>query len=146
MSKLKIRPLQMEDLSDIIKIEKSIFKSRRKSLWEKSARYYIEHGEKQLRLGAELDGELIGFIIGDIRQSEFGLEEEIGWVKVLGVSPLHQGEGIGGELGQKLMNNFKRRGIETVKTFVEWDSGDLITYFKSLGFGRDSMIGLVKKL
>ncbi|UCH89995.1 MAG: GNAT family N-acetyltransferase [Thermoplasmata archaeon] len=141
-----IRPLSMKDLDDIIKIEKSIFKGRRKSLWENGARYYIEQGEAQLNLGAELDGELVGFIIGDIRQSEFGLEEKIGWVKVLGVAPAHQGVGIGGKLGFELMENFKRQGVKTVKTFVEWDSGDLITYFKSVGFGRDSMISLVKKL
>ena len=146
MSKITIRPLEKDDLKDIVKIEKSIFKNRKKSLWENSALYFIEHGEKQLRLGAELDGKFVGFIIGDLRTSEFGLEEDIGWIKVLGVAPAYQGEGIGGKLGEKLLSNFKKRGIKTVKTFVEWDSGDLITYFKSVGFGRDTMIGLVKKL
>jgi predicted N-acetyltransferase YhbS len=141
-----IRPLVMEDLPDIIQIEKSIFTTRSKSLWENSAKHFIEHGESELRLGAEVEGKLIGFIIGDIRTSEFGLEETIGWIKVLGISPAFQGKGIGGKLGQQLSENLKKRGVKTIKTFVEWDHGDLITYFKSLGFGRDSMIALVKKL
>jgi predicted N-acetyltransferase YhbS len=146
MTEIRIRPLAKSDLEDIIKIERSIFKGRRKSLWESSARYYIEKGDKNLRLGAELAGEFAGFIIGDITQSEFGLEEKIGWIKVFGVLPSHQGVGVGAALGEKLMTNFKRKGIKTVKTFVEWDSGDLITYFKSLGFSRDSMIALKKRL
>jgi predicted N-acetyltransferase YhbS len=146
MPDIKIRPLESGDIKDIIKIEKSIFSGRKKSKWEKSAMYYIEHGEAELRLGAEIDGKFVGFIIGDLRQSEFGLEELIGWIKVLGVAPSHQGSGIGGKLGEKLLANFKSRDIKTIKTFVEWDSGDLITYFKSLGFGRDSMISLVRKL
>jgi ribosomal protein S18 acetylase RimI-like enzyme len=146
MTKVKIRPLSKSDLDDIVKIEKSIFKGRRKSLWEKSARYYIEKGDRNLLLGAELDGEFVGFIIGDITQSEFGLEGKIGWVKVFSVMPAHQGVGVGGALGEKLLANFKSKGVKTVKTFVEWDSGDLITYFKSLGFSRDSMIALKKRL
>lgn len=145
MASMKIRPLSVKDLPEIVKIEKSIFKGRKKSTWEKSARYYIEHGERSLCLCAEQDGSFLGFIIGDISESEFGLEEKIGWIKVLGVSPAHQGAGVGGKLGEKLLSNLKRRGVKKIKTFVEWDSGDLITYFKSLGFGRDSMIALVKK-
>jgi predicted N-acetyltransferase YhbS len=146
MPKINIRPLQIGDLKDIKNIEKKIFSGRKTSVWDKSARYYIKHGEKNLLLGAEIDDKFVGFIIGDLKESEFGLEEKVGWIKVLGVDPSYQGEGIGGELGQKLLTNFKKKGVKTVKTFVEWDSGDLITYFKSLGFGRDSMISLKKKL
>jgi len=146
MAEIKIRPLSARDLKEIVKIEKSIFKGRKKSLWEKSARYYIARGDHSLRLGAEVEGEFVGFIIGDITQSEFGLEEKIGWVKVFGVKPSHQGMGVGGALGEKLLANFKGKKVKIVKTFVEWDSGDLITYFKSIGFSRDSMISLKKSL
>lgn len=136
----------MDDLPEIINIEKSIFKDRDNSQWENSARYYLETGESSLRLGAEIDGKFVGFIIGDLGQNEFGLEEKIGWIKVFGVAPAHQGMGVGGKLGETLIANFKAGGVTSIKTFVAWDSGDLITYFKSLGFERDSMIALKKKL
>jgi hypothetical protein len=44
------------------------------------------------------------------------------------------------------MRYFGTRGVTTVRTTVEWDSGDLIAYFRTLGFERSGFIGLEKRL
>jgi len=53
---------------------------------------------------------------------------------------------VGKALGEALMRYFETRGITTVRTTVEWDSGDLIAYFRTLGFERSGFIGLEKHL
>lgn len=44
------------------------------------------------------------------------------------------------------MKYFQERGITKVRTTVEWDAGDLITYFRALGFERSGFIGLERTL
>ena len=43
---------------------------------------------------------------------------------------------------QMLMKFFSSHGVKIVKTLVEWDSGDIISYFRSLGFRKGTQIVL----
>jgi GNAT superfamily N-acetyltransferase len=99
-----------------------------------------------MSLGAELDENIVGFIIGEIRIWEFGIGEKTGWIRILGVDPDFQRHGIGRKLGEALLEHFERRGIKRVRTMAEWYTGDLISYFKSLGFNMLNMIPLEKEL
>ncbi len=64
----------------------------------------------------------------------------------MGVDPDFQRRGIGRKLGEALLEHFARRGIKRVRTMAEWYTGDLISYFKSLGFNMLNMIPLEKEL
>jgi hypothetical protein len=41
-----------------------------------------------------------------------------------------------------LIKYFKEQKIKEVYTTVRWDSGDLIAFFKSIGFDKSSFINL----
>ena len=90
---------------------------------------------------AEKDTKVAGFIIGFIKEWGFGVERS-GWIEMIEVDPKHMGEGIGQTLGEALIHFFKNEGIKEVYTTVEWDSGDLIAFFKSIGFDKSSFINL----
>ncbi|MFQ6083711.1 MAG: GNAT family N-acetyltransferase [Candidatus Aminicenantia bacterium] len=147
-----VKLLTMDDIPDILAIEERIEKysgideRERMEYLKQTIQYHIEKGEPIMNLGAEIDGRLVGFIIGEIRLWEFGRGERTGWIKVLGVDPEYQGRGIGKKMGEKLMEYFKREGIQKVRTLVDWYEGDLISYFKSLGFDILNMIPLEKEL
>jgi len=64
----------------------------------------------------------------------------------MGVDIRYQGKGVGKMLVESLMDYFKKSGVETVMTVVNWNDGDLIDYFRSQGFERGEFINLVKKL
>jgi ribosomal protein S18 acetylase RimI-like enzyme len=61
------------------------------------------------------------------------------------VDPKYMGQGVGKELGRSLLSSFKNVGITEVYTSVRWDSGDLIEFFKSIGFKKSSFINLVSQ-
>lgn len=151
-STINIRMLGMDDLEDILRIEEKIEReldlktTERMEHLKKTAIYHLQQDDPLLNLGAEIDGKLVGFVFAEIRLWEFGRGEKTGWIKVLGVDPEYQGRGIGRKLGETLLDHFKRKNINKVRTLVDWYEGDLISYFKSLGFNILNMIPLEKEL
>lgn len=151
-SGVKIRPLSLDNIQDIVRIEKrieeklGIINEERMEYLKEATRYNIERSDPMLSLGAELDGNIVGFIIGEIRIWEFGIAEKTGWIRILGVDPDFQRRGIGRKLGEALLEHFERRGIKRVRTMAEWYTGDLISFFKSLDFNMLNMIPLEKEL
>lgn len=153
-SNILIRPLALEDIEVLLRIEGRIeeeaaglqppYSRERLTHLEEAARYRIEHG--QPCLGAEADGRLVGFILGEVRTWEFGSGEKTGWIEVLGVDPEFWGLGIGRRLGEALLKEFKERGVVRVRTLVDSYSGELIAYFRALGFQILNMIPLEKGL
>ena len=149
---VKIRPLSLDNIKDIVRIEKrieeklGIINEERMEYLKEATRYNIERSDPMMSLGAELDENIVGFIIGEIRIWEFGIGEKTGWIRILGVDPDFQRRGIGRKLGEALLEHFERRGIKRVRTMAEWYTGDLISFFKSLGFNMLNMIPLEKEL
>ena len=149
---VKIRPLSLDNIKDIVRIEKriegklGIINEERMEYLKEATRYNIERSDPMMSLGAELDENIVGFIIGEIRIWEFGIGEKTGWIRILGVDPDFQRRGIGRKLGEALLEHFERRGIKRVRTMAEWYTGDLISFFKSLGFNMLNMIPLEKEM
>jgi len=153
-SEVEVRPLVPEDLPQVLEIERRLQSMRRTELpsavpleaeleaFAKTVEYHLEYSDPPLRLGAELEGRLVGFIFGEIRLWEFGGGEETGWIKILAVDPDYQRRGIGRRLGEELLEHFRRRGIQRVRTLVDSYSGELIAYFRSLGFQIVNMLCL----
>jgi ribosomal protein S18 acetylase RimI-like enzyme len=68
-----------------------------------------------------------------------------GWILILGVDPEYQGMGVGRKLGSTLLEHFRKKNVRKIQTLVEWYDGDLISYFKSLGFSLLQMLPLQKE-
>ncbi|KKK52214.1 hypothetical protein LCGC14_3107180 [marine sediment metagenome] len=75
----------------------------------------------------------------------FGIEKSA-WIATLGVNPEFMGQGIGERLSKEIFQYYKKEGIKTVYTSVRWDSTDLLSFFKTLGFDRSNFINLRKSL
>jgi GNAT superfamily N-acetyltransferase len=149
---VSIRFLGMDDLEDILRIQNKILGEQRSDNSEKllslkeTTVYHLQHGDPLLNLGAEIDGKLVGFIVGEIRRWEFGRSEMTGWILILGVDQDYQGMGAGRKLGSALLDHFLKKNVTKIMTLVEWYDGDLISYFKSLGFTLLQMLPLEKAL
>ncbi len=149
---IRTRLLGIEDLEEILRIAERIERKNDSEKTEKMASlketavYQLQSGDPLLNLGAEVDGKLVGFIFGEIKIWEFGRGEKTGWIKVLGVDQEFQGMGVGYKLGQMLLAHFKKKGVKKVRTLVDWYEGDLISYFKSLGFTMLSMLPLEREI
>jgi len=139
-----IRELQVADTDDICEIYASIVRKPVDvdftALIEKHART-----ENDICFVAELDGKVIGFMISYILTFGFGIEKSA-WIATLGVDPEYMGQGIGERLAREIFKLYKQMGINRVYTSVRWDSTDLLSFFKTLGFDRSKFINLKKDL
>ena len=71
-------------------------------------------------------------------------KKRIAWIATLGVDPNYMGQGIGAGLAEETFSYYKSKGIENVYTSVRWDSADMLSFFKTLGFDRSNFINLRK--
>lgn len=143
---VEVRPLTLADLPRLIEIETRLERVRRAALpkgispemdlqaFTQKVADRLKVGDPELSLGAELDGELVGFILGEVHLWEFGGGGSTGWINVLSVDPRRQHQGIGRRLGQDLLSRFRTRGVRRIRTLVDSYAGELIAYFRSLGF------------
>jgi ribosomal protein S18 acetylase RimI-like enzyme len=93
-------------------------------------------------LVAELDGRVVGFIIGGASRWEYGVPENIGWIDTIGVDPACQRKGIAKRLFLEMVNSLKKMGVDTITTFVNRRDWVLLKFFQNLGFQKGDMINL----
>ncbi len=142
--RITIRKLVEEDLPQITNIQRTIIKKQVSRAWSQS----IEaHFEKTGIVGfvAVENNNVIGYILGEIREFSFGIERS-GWIEGVSVIPQYMGTGIGKKLAIKIFEYFKKMGILNIYTAVKWDAGDMLSFFKSIGFDRSEFINLGKHL
>jgi ribosomal protein S18 acetylase RimI-like enzyme len=140
----KIRKLMARDLPQVVAIQGVI--TRQEVTAEKIA-ILKEHIKKEgnMSLVAVVDKRVVGFMISELMTNSFGLDQG-GWIKNVGVLPQYMGKGIGQSLANQLFDAYRRKGINEIFTASRWDWGDLLSFFKSLGFERSNFINLYKKL
>jgi predicted N-acetyltransferase YhbS len=144
VNKVKIRKLKAEDAKAIRKI---YFGITQESVARDFGRIIKEQAQAKdkVSLVAEIDGKLVGYMVSYILSGGFGLKKSA-WIAQLGVDPQHMGQGIGDSLAKEIFKFCKRKGIKDIYTSVRWDSTDLLSFFKTLGFDRSNFINLLKRL
>ncbi len=138
-----IRQLKESDISSIALLDELISGMSRPEMWKSEIQHYLKNNS--IGLVAVIQEQVIGFMIGTIHPWLFGIENG-GWIEILGVDPKHTAKGVGKKLGEKLLEDFKSRGIKVVHTTVEWTSSDLLEFFNALGMTKSDYITLMKKL
>jgi len=137
-SDVSIRPLDELDISDIVRIDEKILGSYRPEVWERRIGYYLRR-DPETSVVAEADGRVVGFMLGEVRSGEFGLEEPTGWVEVLGVDPECRGRAVGRRMAEAILEHFRERGAKSVRTLVDGENEELCGFFNSLGFQPSSL-------
>jgi predicted N-acetyltransferase YhbS len=145
MENVKIRGLKTEDLDAIVKIDEKVLGENRKDYWERKLQS-MNDKSSQVSLVADVEGEVVGFILGDVSGWEFGVPETIGWMDTIGVAPPHQKKGVATALAHELIKNLKAIGVRTIYTLVSWNDWDLLQFFHAMGFTRGDMINLELKI
>jgi ribosomal protein S18 acetylase RimI-like enzyme len=142
---LRIRALEDLDITPIASIDEKIGGRYRPEVWERQIGYYLRR-DPEGSVVAELGGEVVGFMLGEVRAGEFGLEEPTGWIEVLAVDPDHRGKAIGRRMAEVLLGHFRELGAHSVRTLVDEDAGELRSFFGSLGFEPSTLRPFVKPL
>jgi len=137
-----IRELKVEDVKDVSRILSSITKTPDKIDFKQ----VVDEQDRSSRLYslvAEYQGRVVGFMISYILSGGFGIDKSA-WIAMLGVDPKFMGQGIGKSLAEEIFRFYEEKGIKDIYTSVRWDSTDLLSFFKTLGFDRSNFINLRK--
>ncbi|MFX0014792.1 MAG: GNAT family N-acetyltransferase [Promethearchaeota archaeon] len=139
-----VRKMVENDISSVVAIDEKITRTHRPIMWKSQVQHYLSRPES-INLIAEIGGNVVGFMMATIHPWLFGVENG-GWIEMLGVDPSHTAKGVGKKLGERLLKDFKSRGINIVYTTVDWTSSDLLEFFKTLGMKKSGFITLMKEL
>jgi ribosomal protein S18 acetylase RimI-like enzyme len=143
---MRIRPLDELDLEDVVAIDEKIRGSYRPVLWVRRVGYYLRR-DPEASMIAEADGRVFGFMVGEVRSGEFGLDEPTGWIEVLGVDPDYRGLAAGRRMAEAMLDHFRRLGVPRVRTLVDEESQpDVGAFFSALGFEPSTLKPFIKSL
>jgi len=135
----KIRFVRRGDLPQVVAIDGAITGLRKPRYWSGVRRRYRDF------LVAEAAGRVEGYIVGEVRDWEFGLPP-CGWVFGIGVRPQSRLAGVGAGLLEALCASFRRRGVATVRTLLRRENQLVLAFFRSQGMMAAPFIPLEKAL
>jgi len=150
-SPVTIRSIQEGDVEAIIAIDAGITGTKKAGFWRGVLGTYVANGDEQpeglspsLCPVAELDGKVVGFMVGDIQSWQFGMPRR-GRIVTIGVHPDYRRRGIASDLIRSLLATFERHGAATVQCPVQ--PGDpLRDFFLAHGFQTSPIVVLERKL
>ncbi|MDO8670296.1 MAG: GNAT family N-acetyltransferase [Dehalococcoidia bacterium] len=131
---IRIRSMCRGDLDAVLEIDAQIIGGERSTSWSENVVDVLAGGMTSACLVAELDGKVLGFLIGDIKGFEYGLPRG-GWIDIMGVSPRHQRLGIGAVLVQAFHDHCHKQGVEKMYLLARRGDERIESFFGTLGFG-----------
>ena len=130
---LNIRAVRRSDLNAVIEIDSMVTGIEKRDYWNSLYRRYADAvATGQHFLVATLDGEVIGFVIGEVRDWEFG-SPPCGWVFAIDVRPDARLGGTATELLHTICAGFKKAGVSKVRTLLSRDNTLILSFFRSQG-------------
>ena len=145
LDQIKIRAMSYGDLDAIVEIDKEVLGKIRPEYWSMKIEL-SENRSPMASLVAELDGKVVGFILGDASGWEYGVPDTVGWIDTIGVHPQYRRKGIARILFDEMVANLKKVGVATLYTFLDWNDWDLLHFFDKMGFQKGNMIHIEKKV
>src|SRR5215831_8179586 len=117
-----IRDVRRGDMEQIIALDASVTGVEKRDYWRSVFRRYGTDGKAQTQfLVADAEGTVAGFIIGEVRDWEFG-SPPCGWVFALDVSPEFRLAGLGTRLLEALCARLRRAGVRKLRTMLSRDN------------------------
>lgn len=140
---LAIRPVRRADLEAVIAIDTQVTGLEKRDYWRSVYRRYGEAASTPGAqfLVAEAEGEVIGFVIGEVRDWEFGAPP-CGWVFAIDVRPDSRQAGVGTRLLQSICAGFRRAGVRKLRTMLASDNTLILSFFRSQGMMAGRFIPL----
>ncbi len=146
---VKIRRMVDADLPRVNYIDRLLFGEERVPTWPFSFEAYWQIHHPGLSFVAEVEGEVAGFLVGNIVQEEhsqsinrlshtiadFSRHRLVGWIDMLGIDPKYQHRGIGRALVEAFHEECKRNNAP-MRGIAREDDEKLKSFLVSLGFRK----------
>lgn len=139
-----IRNTKPADFDAVMELDQVGAAEEKPAYWRGIFDRYVTAGRAgSIFLIAEISGEVIGFILGEVRAWEFG-SPPCGWVFALSVSPKAREKGVGQLMLKEMCIRLKKAGVTTVRTMVDRENKLTLSFFRSQGLRTGRYIELEK--
>ncbi len=160
-----IREMVASDLTTVTEIDEALFGAQRFPTWPFSFEVYRSEYRPDISLVAEIGGKVVGFVVGclvleehsrsvlSLRHSEPRPYAQVGWIDMIGVSPVSQHSGVGRELVEAFCHrcsslNVAIRAVASdgdvrLRKFLEgagFAARDFVIYERDAGTLRDGAV------
>ena len=141
-----IRKAVTDDFDAVLALDLNSVKEEKPVYWRGVFdRYVTIDRDGGFFLVAEMSGEVVGFIVGEVRAWEFG-SPPCGWVFALSVSTEHREIGVGQIMLQEMCQRLKKAGVTTVRTMVDRENKLTLSFFRSQGLRTGRYVELEKQI
>lgn len=143
MAEVSVRPVRRGDLDQVIAIDATVTGLEKRNYWQRVYRRYgvAARGERRWFLVAVMDAHVVGFLIGEVRDWEFG-SPPCGWVFAIDIHPQVRQAGIASRLLTALNASLRRAGVQKLRTLLARDNTLILSFFRSQGMMAAPMIPL----
>jgi ribosomal protein S18 acetylase RimI-like enzyme len=139
---ISVRRARRADLDRVIGIDATVTRLPKPDYWRSLFRRYgATSDDARQFLVAVVAGEVVGFVIGEIRDWEFG-SPPCGWVFAISVDPAARLAGVGTRLLHALSEGFRRKGVTKLRTMLSRDNTLILSFFRSQGMTAGSLLPL----
>lgn len=150
---VKIRRMVDTDLPRVNEIDELLFGEERVPTWPFSFQAYWDVHGPGICFVAELNGEIVGFLAGNILKearsySIFSLrhdighsdkDRQVGWIDMIGILPEHQGKAVGRKLVEAFQEECKRNNAPMRGIVMDTDE-KLNKFLAALDFKKWDMV------
>lgn len=139
---IEVRAVRRGDLDSVIDLDATVTGVEKRKYWLSVYRRYGsgEHDEQQF-LVALRGARVVGFIIGEVRDWEFG-SAPCGWVFAIDVDPRVREAGVGTLLLRAIAERFERSGVRMLRTIVARENTLILSFFRSQGMMAGPLVAL----
>lgn len=139
---INIRPLKKDDLQALISIDREVTNKNREAYYQRKFEEIFGSGRLSVSLIAELDNMVVGFLLGQVYQGEYGIPEDVAYIDTIGILPKYNKLGIGSKLLEQFVANMKACRISKIYTLVNFGDVKLIKFFGTHGFNPSKRLNL----
>ncbi len=139
---LRVRAVRRADLPEVIALDATVTGLHKADYWQRVYRRYGVAGQGLRHCLVAVSGSrVLGFVIGEVRDWEFG-SPPCGWVFAIDVDPRSRQKGVGSQLLAGVRARFERVGVRTLRTMLASDNPLILSFFRSQGLRAGRLLPL----
>ena len=158
-SDVKVRKMTDADLARVNEIDRLLYGEERTPTWPFSFESYWGVHRPKLSFVAEINGTIVGFLVGNIAQEEHSQSifrlarstgplpqnQKIGWMDMIGIHPEYQRRSVGKLLIEAFIEQCQKSNA-SVRGIINDNDARLQKFMESLGFKKQEAVVYEREL
>jgi ribosomal protein S18 acetylase RimI-like enzyme len=130
----ELRSLRSGDLDRVVAIDQAITGRSRRGFYAKRMAALSDGPQGLTGLAAQSGSQLVGFVLADVLDGEFGGVAPVGVLHAIGVDRAVARQGVASALASALEGLLADRGVREIRTEADWAEHDLAAFFSATGY------------